>query len=155
MNTGTKTFIAFVVGALLGIAGTGYYIHHCFSRAWMNSGNHNHLVDMLDTKLKLTPDQKTKIEKIFDDANPAMEKIRLETNSKLKTMRDNTSAQMRLILTADQQKKFDELRAEWDKKMNSNDKGWHIPGLPQGPSSSGPGMICSPCPNHNDTPVAR
>jgi hypothetical protein len=155
MNTETKIFISFIVGILLGIAGTGFYIHHCFSRAWMNSGNHNHVVDVLDSKLNLTADEKVKVEKIFDEANPAMDKIRVETNGKLKAMREKTSAQIRLILTPDQQKKFDDLRADWDKKMNANDKGWHIPGLPQGPSSGGPGMICSPCPSHSDTPVAR
>jgi Spy/CpxP family protein refolding chaperone len=155
MNTETKIFISFIVGILLGIAGTGFYIHHCFSRAWMNSGNHNHVVDTLDSRLNLTPDQKAKAEKIFEEANPAMEKIRLETNEKLKAMRDKTSNQINLILTADQQKKFSDLRAEWDKKMNSNDKSWHIPGLPQGPPSGGPGTMCSPSPNQVDTPVAR
>jgi hypothetical protein len=142
MNNTIKTTIVFVVGILLGVAGTGLYIHHCFARAWINSGNHKHAVDVLDSKLSLSADEKVKIEKIFDDNAPSIEAIRLETNAKLQTVRDNTSAQIRLLLNSDQQQKFDVLRAEWDKKRNANDKGWHIPGLPPGPPPGGPGTMC-------------
>jgi len=83
-----------------------------------------------------------------------LEAIRLETNTKLKTIRDNTSAQVRLILTSDQQKQFDALKADWDKKSNANDKGWHIPGLPPGPPC-GPGTMCSPAPDHASQPAAK
>jgi hypothetical protein len=154
MSPQLKITISFIVGVLLGVAGTGIYIHHCFSRAWVNSGNHKHIVDVLDAKLSLTADEKTKIEKVFDDSAPSMETIRVETNAKLKTIRDNTSAQVRLQLTADQQKKFDALKAEWDKKSNANDKGWHIPGLPPGPPG-GPGTMCSPCPDHSNTSASK
>jgi len=155
MNNNFKTIIVFVVGVLLGVAVTGLYIHHCFTRSWVNSGNHKHAVDMLDSKLNLTADQKTKIEKVFDDAAPAMEAIRVGTNAKLKTIRDNNSTQVRLLLTGDQQKKFDVLKAEWDKKSNANDKGWHIPGLPQGPPPCGPGTMCSPVPDHSSQPGSK
>jgi hypothetical protein len=155
MTTTTKTIIVFIVGVLLGIAGTGFYIHHCFTRAWVNSGNHKHAVDVLNSRLNLTADEKTKIEKVFDDNAPAMELIRVETNAKLKTIRDNTSAQIRLILNSDQEQKFDALRSEWDKKMNANDKGWHIPGLPQGNHSmSDSGTISSPGPD-SVTPASK
>jgi Spy/CpxP family protein refolding chaperone len=92
---------------------------------------------MLASKLNLTDDEKTKIEKVFDDNAPAVEAVRLETNAKLQAIRDNTSAQIRLLLTSDQQQKYDTLKAEWDKKRNANDKGWHIPGLPPGPPPPG------------------
>jgi len=142
MNNTIKIIIVFIVGVLLGVAGTGFYIHHCFIRAWINSGNHNHAVEVLDSKLGLTADQKTKIEKIFDDNAPALEAVRVETNAKLKIVRDTTSAQIRLLLTPDQQQKYDSLRAEWEKKRNTDDKGWHIPGLPPGPAAGGPGTAC-------------
>jgi Spy/CpxP family protein refolding chaperone len=144
MNQIVKAIIIFVVGVLLGVAGTGLYIHHCFARAWINTGNHNHAVDMLASKLNLTDDEKTKVAKVFDDNAPAVEAVRLETNAKLQAIRDKTSVQIRLLLTSDQQQKYDSLKAEWDKKRNANDKGWHIPGLPPGPPPGGPGTIgCS------------
>jgi len=155
MNNNIKTAIVFIVGILLGVAGTGLYIHHCFARSWINSGNHNHAVDMLASKLNLTSDQKTKIEKVFDDNAPAVETVRLETNAKLQAVRDKTSAQIRLLLTSDQQQKFDALKTEWDKKRNTNDKGWHIPGLPPGAPPSGcPGTMCFSGPD-SATPASK
>jgi hypothetical protein len=155
MNNTIKTIIILVVGILLGVAGTGLYIHHCFVRSWINSGNHNHAVEMLDSKLSLTSDEKTKIEKAFDDNAPAVEAVRLETNAKLQAVRDKTSAQIRLLLTSEQQQKYDALKAEWDKKRNSNDKGWHIPGLPPGPlPTGGPGTMCFSG-SDNTTPVSK
>ncbi len=139
MNNTIKIIIVFTVGVLLGVAGTGLYIHHCFTRSWINSGNHKHAVDTLASKLSLTDDEKTKIAKVFDDNAPAVEAVRLETNTKLQTIRDNTSAQIRLLLTGDQQQKYDALRGEWERKRISNDKGWNIPGLPP---PGGPGTMC-------------
>ncbi len=134
MKPWVKNVIIFIVGLLLGVAATGIYIHHCFTRAWVNGGNHQHLVDRLSADLGLNPDQKTKIGDIYDAEIPHMDSIRQETNLKLKTLRDSTSAKIRLLLDADQQKKFDALKAKWDARENKNDKGWHIPGLPPGPS---------------------
>jgi hypothetical protein len=153
MKPWVKDLIIFTVGLLVGVAGTGIYIRHCFSRSWVNSGNHQHVVDVIDSELSLTPDEKTKVAKIFDDAAPAMEALRVETNKKLKTIRDNTSTQIRLVLTVDQQKKYDALKAKWDSKLNTNDKGWHIPGLPPGPPSSGPCTMPAPC--DNSTPISK
>jgi Spy/CpxP family protein refolding chaperone len=132
MNPWLKTAATFAIGLLLGVAGTGYYIHHCFSRAWINSGNHQHAVEHLTSKLKLTSDQKTQVEKIFDEEAPNLDKIRQGTNTQLKTVRDKTSARIRLVLAPDQQKNFDELKKKWDAHHDQNDKGWHIPGLPLG-----------------------
>lgn len=146
MNNTFKIIIVFVVGVLLGVAGTGLYIHHCFARAWINTGNHKHAVDMLASKLSLTDDEKIKIEKIFDDNAPAVEAVRLETNAKLQTIRDNTSSQIRSLLTTDQQQKYDTLKSDWDKRRDANKKGWNIPGLP-GPPPGGPGTMCFP--GHN------
>lgn len=155
MNNTFKNAIIFVIGVLIGCAGTGIYIHHCFSRAWVNSGDHRHVVEVLDHELNLSPEQKAQVSKIFDEAAPSMETLRVETNAKLKAVRDNTSAKIRSILTADQQKKYDQLKAKWDAKMDSNNKGWHIPGLPPGPSSHGCGPTCSPVPGVPDKTVSK
>ncbi len=153
MNNNIKNIIIFVMGILIGCAGTGFYIHHCFSRAWMNSGDHHHVVEVLDRELNLSPEQKAQVAKIFDEAAPSMEALRVETNTKLKSVRDNTSAKIRLALTADQQKKYDQLKAKWDAKIDANDKGWHIPGLPPGPHGCGP--VCSPMPGAAGKTVSK
>lgn len=133
MKPWAKILIAFIVGLLLGGAATGFYIHHCFTRAWVNSGNHNHVVDRMKSDLGLNADQADQIGKIFDEQKPQLDAIRLETNAKLKVLKDTTSDSIRKLLKPDQLKKFDDMRTKWEARESKNDKGWHIPGLPSGP----------------------
>jgi hypothetical protein len=122
----------------------------------VNSGNHKHAVEVLDQELSLNADEKAKVEKIFDDAAPEMESLRLETNKKLQAIRSNTLGNVRASLTADQQAKLDTLKKKWDAKLNSDDKGWHIPGLPPGPPpSTCGGPICSPGPDGPQPNVSK
>lgn len=58
--------------------------------------------------LNLTPDQKTKVQPIIDQATPQIENIRREAMQKTKTVMDNAIAQIRPMLTPDQQKKLDD-----------------------------------------------
>src|ERR1041385_154339 len=127
MKPWIKFALTFVTGLLLGSAATGFYIHHCFTRAWVNSGNHSHVVNRLSSELGLNADQKAQVEKIFEDETPRLDLIRKGTNDQLKTLRDKTSARIRLILTAEQQKKFDDMRTKWAAREKKDDKGWHIP----------------------------
>ena len=60
--------------------------------------------------LNLTPEQKTKVQPILDQAKPQMKAIHEEAMQKAKTVMDATMAQIRPLLTADQQKKADELQ---------------------------------------------
>jgi hypothetical protein len=128
-----KLIISFVVGLLLGGAATGFYIHHCFARAWVNSGNHHHMLNRLTSELNLDADQQKQIGQIFDEQIPRLDAIRVETNAKLKTLRDATSQKVALLLNGEQKKKFSELRIKWEARENKNSKGWNIPGLPPGP----------------------
>lgn len=133
MKPWVKITFIFIVGLLLGSAGTGLYIHYCFSRPWVNSGNHHHGVERLKSELNLDEEQTTQIGKIFDEESPQMDALRQETNAKLKTIRDATAVRISKVLRPDQLKKFVDLRAKWDARMAKNDKGWHIPGHPPGP----------------------
>ena len=144
MKPWIQTTFAFIVGLLLGGAVTGLYIHHCFTRAWVNSGNHDHAVERLSSELGLNAEQKEKVGRIFDEQKPQMEVIRQETNAKLKALRDATAGRIDQVLTPEQVKKFSDLRAKWDARMEKNSKGWNIPGLPPGPPP--PGAQCNPTP---------
>lgn len=144
MQPWVKTAVAFVVGLLLGGTATALYIHHCFTRAWVNSGNHQHAVERLGTELGLSADQKDRVGKIFDEEKPQMEALRQETNVKLKALKDATALRIDKVLTPDQLKKFNDLRAKWDARMAKDDKGWHIPGLPPGPPPGGHDPFCTP-----------
>jgi hypothetical protein len=57
--------------------------------------------------LNLTPDQKTKVQPILDQAKPQMAAIHQDAMQKSKAVMDSTMSQIRPLLTPDQQKKLD------------------------------------------------
>jgi periplasmic protein CpxP/Spy len=65
-------------------------------------------LDHLAETLNLTPDQKTKVQPIIDQAKPQMKAIHEEAMQKAKAVMDATTAQIRPILTAEQQAKLDQ-----------------------------------------------
>ena len=59
-------------------------------------------------QLNLTPEQKAKVQPIIDQATPQIQNIRHEAMQKTKAVMDNAMAQIRPLLTPDQQKKLDD-----------------------------------------------
>jgi Spy/CpxP family protein refolding chaperone len=59
-------------------------------------------------QLNLTPEQKAKVQPIVDQATPQIENIRREAMQKTKAVMDNAMAQIRPLLTPEQQKKLDD-----------------------------------------------
>src|ERR1700748_3303281 len=78
-------------------------------RAGGRGMRHSGLEHMMDD-LNLTPDQKTKVQPIIDQAQPQLESIRRDAMEKTKTVMDNTMSQIRPLLTPDQQKKLDDMK---------------------------------------------
>ena len=60
--------------------------------------------------LNLTPDQKTKVQPIIDQAKPQLQAIHQDAMTKAKGVLDNTMTQIRPLLTPDQQTKLDEMQ---------------------------------------------
>jgi Spy/CpxP family protein refolding chaperone len=75
---------------------------------WHGHGNH---LDRITETLNLTPDQKAKVQPIIDQAKPQMKAIHQEAMQKAKAVMESTMAQIRPLLTAEQQKKFDDMKA--------------------------------------------
>jgi Spy/CpxP family protein refolding chaperone len=75
---------------------------------WHGHGNH---LDQIAETLNLTPDQKAKVQPIIDQAKPQMKAIHQEAMQKAKAVMESTMAQIRPLLTADQQQKFDDMKA--------------------------------------------
>ncbi|HJT80936.1 MAG TPA: hypothetical protein VJ719_07055 [Chthoniobacterales bacterium] len=69
----------------------------------------NHLEKMTET-LNLTPEQQAKVQPIIDQTKPQLAAIHKEAMEKSKSVMDNAMAQIRPILTPEQQKKADDLR---------------------------------------------
>jgi Spy/CpxP family protein refolding chaperone len=71
-------------------------------------GHRHNPLEQITENLNLTPEQKAKVQPIIDQAKPQIESIRREAMQKTKAVTDNAMAQIRPMLTPDQQKKLDE-----------------------------------------------
>ena len=72
--------------------------------------HHGSPLEHLTETLNLTPDQTAKIQPIVDQAKPQIKAIHEEAMQKTKAVMDNAMAQIRPLLTPEQQTKADDLR---------------------------------------------
>jgi Spy/CpxP family protein refolding chaperone len=82
------------------------------------SGPHHMMMgnplDHLSKDLNLTDDQKTKVQPIIDQAKPQMAAIHKEAMEKMHALLESAGAQIRPLLTPEQQVKFDAMRKAHD-----------------------------------------
>jgi Spy/CpxP family protein refolding chaperone len=71
-------------------------------------GNRHSSLERTTEQLNLTPEQKAKVQPIIDQATPQIENIRREAMQKTRAVVNNAMAQIRPLLTPEQQKKLDE-----------------------------------------------
>jgi Spy/CpxP family protein refolding chaperone len=67
-------------------------------------------LEHLSKDLNLTDDQKTKVQPIIDQAKPQIAAIRREAMEKMHALLENAGAQIRPLLTPEQQQKFDAMK---------------------------------------------
>jgi periplasmic protein CpxP/Spy len=85
----------------------------------------------LTRKLNLTSDQQTKVQSIFESERSQMETVHNDSSlsqddrhSKMMTIRQSSDTQVRALLDANQQKKWDEMqakRAQWQGHRGGSD----------------------------------
>ncbi len=114
MKNWIKGSLIFIIGLLVGSMITVLYISHCMNRMWLNSGDHHHVLDRLACELSLTPDQKIKVEAILKTEDADINKLRDLDRDKFCAIRDKIDAKIRPLLSAEQIKKLDALKAQHD-----------------------------------------
>ncbi|MDQ2867965.1 MAG: periplasmic heavy metal sensor [Verrucomicrobiota bacterium] len=82
-------------------------------------GHHRDGLDSLTKDLNLTADQQAKVQPILDAAKPKLQTIRQDAMSKAKAVLDNSVAQIRPLLTSDQQTKLDAIIKARQDMMNA------------------------------------
>src|SRR5881394_3509849 len=83
-------------------------------------GARGHGLEQLTEGLNLTPDQQAKVQPIIDQAKPQIAAIHQEAMQKMKTVTDSTTSQIRPLLTAEQQKKLDDIQKAHQDMMNAH-----------------------------------
>jgi len=74
---------------------------------------HEHMgnpLEHLSESLNLTAEQKTKVQPIIDQAKPQIAAIHQEAMEKMRAIMESAGAQIRPLLTPQQQEKFDTLK---------------------------------------------
>jgi hypothetical protein len=71
-----------------------------------------HLVTEMKTRVKLDDQQVTELQKIYDDTRESFGKLREESNSQARALRDRQTERVKALLRPDQQPLFDQLHAE-------------------------------------------
>jgi periplasmic protein CpxP/Spy len=106
--------------------GTGQGMGQGMGRRSMESVDDQ--IKHLSKKLNLSADQQGKLKPILEDQRKQMEAIHSDSSlsredrfSKMQTLRQSSDAQIKSVLTDDQQKSFDKMRADQQERM----KQWH------------------------------
>jgi hypothetical protein len=115
-----QIFLAFLIGLLMGTFAGPFLFHRVMHRHWDRQHRHDRLLKKFSSKLKLSPDQREKISQILDANRPKVDAIFTETRTKLETVRQDTGLEIKKILSADQQKKYDELDIKMKERMDRN-----------------------------------
>ena len=104
-NKGNKTMkrnlLALTAAAVIGFGGFGIAL------ARGGSSGHHAGFEHLVKSLNLTPEQQAKIQPILSQTRPQIETIHEDAAAKTRTVMSNALAQIRPLLTPEQQKKFD------------------------------------------------
>jgi periplasmic protein CpxP/Spy len=99
----------------------------------------------LSKKLSLSDDQQAKLKPIFEDQRKQMEAIHSDSSlsredrfSKMQALRQSSDAQIKSVLTEEQQKSFDKMRAEQQERMKRWRRGGDNAPPPAGGSPDSP-----------------
>jgi len=95
-------------------------------------------LDHMSQMLNLSEDQKTRIKPILEDSTKQMQQLRQDTSlsepdrkAKKRSIKENTHAQIRQILTPEQQAKMDDMKKHHDGMGKGKGEHAHPPAPPQ------------------------
>ena len=109
-----QVLVSFVLGVMVGAAGVRWCAPYYFHRHWGGKESQARLLERFDSKLKLTPEQRSQVAEILDGKRQKIDALRAEIRPKFEEIRSSTSAEIRGLLTPEQQKKFDAMQIEWE-----------------------------------------
>ncbi len=116
----TGIALVFILGALAGSIGTGYYFKHRYPpRITDPKARTAFIMDKLSKELNLTQDQKAKIGEIVGQIEEKRRDYFIKRQVEIEKLVD----QMRKELSSDQQKKYDALREKFEKRKKEREEG--------------------------------
>lgn len=119
-----QVLIAFVVGALLG----GLLAVRCAPRGFF----HHHMMNNMTSQLRLNTDQREKVAAVSESARQKVSLLRQEIRPRFEEIRAFSRAEIRKVLTSDQQARFDEMTARMDARLEKRRAEWRKKPYPMG-----------------------
>ena len=99
------TLIVFVIGFVAG----GLAMNIYRARQWSPRANGRGGFEQMLDKLNLTPDQRTQVSGIFEDARKQLTELRRESEPKFREVRKNTDDRLQTALTPEQWEQFQQM----------------------------------------------
>ena len=119
-----RIVIALVLGGCAGFAlarGCAFGMFH-FHRG--SAQAQHRLLDQFSSKLKLTPKQRNQVGAILQAKRQKIDALRAEIRPRFEDLRASTSAEIRRVLTTEQQQRFDVMEAQRDARMKRARDRW-------------------------------
>ena len=123
-----QVVIAFVLGGCVGFAAAWGSLPRWRHHPWGGNQFQHRLLDRFSSTLKLTPDQRSQVAAILETKRQKMDALRAEIRPRFDELRASTGAEIRRLLTPEQQQRFDVMEAEWDARVKRFRGRWMGPG---------------------------
>ena len=116
--------VAFVLGAFLGAFGVLKCMPFGLHGMWKNPEKfQQHMMQQFTSKLQLSAEQQQKISGILETTRAKIDTLRKETHPRFEEIRNATKDEIRVLLTSEQQKKFDVMNAEMETRFKKHGPG--------------------------------
>ncbi|HJP90818.1 MAG TPA: hypothetical protein VJ875_02615 [Pyrinomonadaceae bacterium] len=102
--------IIFVLGFTAGILAVNIY------RSWARNLTPANRLDILSDRLKLTADQKTRVQEIFSDTREQLRALRKESEPRMNEIRRQADGRLQTVLTPEQWQQFQKIRDERERR---------------------------------------
>jgi Spy/CpxP family protein refolding chaperone len=104
--------VAFLIGLTVGVLVGGSSFCRDLTRKWDKQPRHERMLNKFSDRLSLTDEQRTQVKAIMHQKRSKMGVIYTEMRPRFEQVRNETSDEIRKILTPEQQQKFEEFEAE-------------------------------------------
>ena len=108
---------ACVVGGVIGGVGVRCSVPYMLHRHRDGARFQARLLQRFSSTLNLTPGQRTQVAAILQAKRQKIEALRGEIQPRFKELRASTAAEIRQLLTPEQQRTFDVMQAKWDARI--------------------------------------
>ena len=117
-----QILIAWLLGGVVGFAGARWSAPSWFHRHGEGKQAQARMLQRFSSKLRLTPDQRAKVAAIFEAKRQKIDALRAEVRPKFEEIRASTSAEIRALLTPEQQRAFDVMHAKQEARRKAWDR---------------------------------